>query len=237
MSKWDDLKTLFLKEHEESGIGPRDFCESHGLNYATARRYIKLPQTNLKKQPKARERKTKEGKQKPGVKPGTRNRHLVTHGGYTKYFENEVNQLVEATTLEDELSLCRARIHMVMKAMEGINKKLEDPDTDVDTAARFYESLFKAESALDRNITRVESIIKTLSNLETDSLARGKLIAETSRISQQTKALVHATKRGKHQAEIAEHEATKARKEAGGTSKLDNFIDSRTDGLDQVVSE
>jgi hypothetical protein len=97
--------------------------------------------------------------------------------------------------------------------------------------------MFKAENALDRNITRAESITKTLSSIKTDSLARGKLVAETARIAQQTKSLVHATKRGKHQAEIAEHEAAKARKEAGGTSKLDDFIDKRTGGLDTVVSQ
>lgn len=237
MSKWDDLSELFLNEHELTGIGPRDFCESNGINYATARRYIKLPKANLKNTPKAKERKTKDGKQKPGVKPGSRNLHLVKHGGYTKYFNNDVNELVEATTLEDELDLCRARIHMVMDAIEGIQKLLDNPETDNDAKTRLYESLFKAEMSLDRNVCRAESITKTLSSIKTDSLARGKLIAETSRITQQTKALVHSTKRGKHQADIAEHEAVKARKEAGGTSKLDDFIDKRTGGLDTVVSQ
>ncbi len=237
MSKWDDLSALFLKEHAETGIGPREFCESNSINYATARRYIKLPQANLKKPPKAKERKTKEGRQKPGVKPGSRNLHLAKHGGYTKYFNNDINELVEATSLEDELDLCRARIHLVMDAIHGIQKLLDDPDTNNEARTRLYESMFKAENALDRNVQRVESIIKTLSSLETDTLARGKLIAETSRIKQQTQALVNATKRGKYQAEISEHEAAKARKEAGGTSKLDDFIDKRTGGLDTVVSQ
>lgn len=235
MSKWADLNELFLKEHAEKGIGPLEFCESNGLNYATARRYIKLPQANLKNAPK--QRKTKDGKKRPGVKPGTRNRSIVKHGGYSKYFENNINQLVEGTTLDDELDLCRARIHMVMDAIEGIQKLLDNPETDNDAKTRLYESLFKAEMSLDRNVCRAESITKTLSSIKTDSLARGKLIAETSRITQQTKALVHSTKRGKHQADIAEHEAVKARKEAGGTSKLDDFIDKRTGGLDTVVSQ
>lgn len=232
MSKWDDLRTLFEAEHKERGLSVKEFCDEQGINYDTARRHIKMPRAKLKKAP---ETSDKNNKSKPGVKPGTQN--ALKHGGYTKYFKDHTNALVKATTLDDELDLCRARIHTVLEALEGINNHLEAPDIDADTAARLYESLFKAENALDRNVARVESIVKTLSSLQIDSLARGKLIAETNRIEQAAKALVHATKRGKHQAEIAEHEATKARKEAGGTSKLDDFIDKRTSGLDAVVSE
>ena len=235
MSKWDEYKALFLEEHKEFGFTPRQFCEKHGLKYATARRYIKLPQANLKSE--AKEPKEPKAAKKPGVKAGTQNTHLVKHGGYTKYFKNDLNQLVDGTTLDDELDLCRARIHLVMKAMEGISQALDSPDKDTITTASLYESLFKAENALDRNVSRVESIVRTLSTLETDTLARAKIKAETARITQQTKALIHVTKRGKHQAEIAQHEAVKAAKEAGGTSKLDDFIDRRVAGLDQVVSE
>lgn len=224
MSKWSDLNELFQKEHSETRISLRDFCDNNKLNYSTARKHIRTSRAAPRKA-------VKDEGQRLTRAPNFR------HGGYSKYFKGDVNELVEATTLEDELDLCRARIHMVMDAIQGIQKLLDDPDTDNEARARLYESLFKAEVSLDRNIIRAESITKTLSSLETDSLSRGKLIAETTRIKQQTQALVHATKRGKHQAEIAEHEAAKARKEAGGTSKLDDFIDKRTGGLDQVVSE
>lgn len=224
MSKWSDLNELFQKEHSETRISLRDFCDNNKLNYSTARKHIRTSRAAPRKA-------VKDEGQRLTRAPNFR------HGGYSKYFKGDVNELVEATTLEDELDLCRARIHMVMDAIQGIQKLLDDPDTDNEARARLYESLFKAEVSLDRNIIRAESITKTLSSLETDSLSRGKLIAETTRIKQQTQALVHATKRGKHQAEIAEHEAAKARKEAGGTSKLDDFIDKRTGGLDTVVSQ
>ena len=224
MSKWSDLNELFQKEHSETKISLRDFCDNNKLNYSTARKHIRTSRAAPRKIV------SDEG-QKLTRAPNFR------HGGYSKYFNDGVNGLVEATTLDDELDLCRARIHMVMDAIEGIQKLLDDPETDSDAKTRLYESLFKAEMSLDRNVCRAESITKTLSSIKTDSLARGKLIAETSRITQQTKALVHSTKRGKHQADIAEHEAAKARKEAGGTSKLDDFIDKRTGGLDTVVSQ
>ncbi|AGB78449.1 phage terminase, small subunit [Enterobacteriaceae bacterium strain FGI 57] len=45
MSKpdWGELQKRFLSEHAKSGVSPKDWCEAQGLNYATARRYIKKP--------------------------------------------------------------------------------------------------------------------------------------------------------------------------------------------------
>ncbi|WP_108477992.1 terminase small subunit [Providencia alcalifaciens] len=40
---WGTLQQQFLTEHAKSGISPKEFCEDQGLNYATARRYIKRP--------------------------------------------------------------------------------------------------------------------------------------------------------------------------------------------------
>lgn len=224
MSKWKDLNELFQKQHAETKISLREFCDNQGLSYSTARKHIKTSRTAPRKVVKDEGPKQKRA---PNFK----------HGGYSKYFKGGVNELVEATTLEDELALCRSRIHMVLEAVEGIQQLLEDKDADAAARASLYESLFKAEVSLERNIARAESITKTLSSVKTDSLTRGKISVEIARIEQQTKALVNATKRGKYQAEIAEHEAIKARKEAGGTSKLDDFIDKRTGGLDKVVSQ
>lgn len=38
---WGELQKRFLSEHAASGISPKEWCEAHKLNYATARRYIK----------------------------------------------------------------------------------------------------------------------------------------------------------------------------------------------------
>lgn len=32
----------FLSEHAKTGISPRDWCEAQGLNYSSAKRYIKV---------------------------------------------------------------------------------------------------------------------------------------------------------------------------------------------------
>ncbi|WP_323086160.1 terminase small subunit [Providencia alcalifaciens] len=39
---WGTLQQQFLTAHAESGISPKEWCEDQGLNYATARRYIKI---------------------------------------------------------------------------------------------------------------------------------------------------------------------------------------------------
>ncbi len=40
---WGALQQRFLYDHAVTGVSPKDWCEAQGLNYATARRYIKKP--------------------------------------------------------------------------------------------------------------------------------------------------------------------------------------------------
>ncbi|HFT7677534.1 MULTISPECIES: terminase small subunit [Citrobacter] len=39
---WGDIQKRFLSEHAKTGISPRDWCEAQGLNYSSAKRYIKV---------------------------------------------------------------------------------------------------------------------------------------------------------------------------------------------------
>ncbi|MDM2860711.1 hypothetical protein OGY14_00670 [Citrobacter sp. Cpo073] len=39
---WGALQHQFLAEHAKTGISPKDWCEAQGLNYASAKRYIKV---------------------------------------------------------------------------------------------------------------------------------------------------------------------------------------------------
>ena len=40
---WSELQQRFLSEYAATGVSPKEWCETQGLNYATARRYIKKP--------------------------------------------------------------------------------------------------------------------------------------------------------------------------------------------------
>lgn len=43
---WGALQNQFLTEHAKTKISPKAWCEAKGLNYTSARRYIKLPAQN-----------------------------------------------------------------------------------------------------------------------------------------------------------------------------------------------
>lgn len=45
---WGELQKQFLAEHAYSGVSPKEWCEAQGLNYATAKRYIKIANSQKK---------------------------------------------------------------------------------------------------------------------------------------------------------------------------------------------
>lgn len=48
---WGALQQEYIAEYTRSGISPVAWCEARGLNYATARRYIKkTPKSDVAKQ-------------------------------------------------------------------------------------------------------------------------------------------------------------------------------------------
>jgi len=48
---WKRLQHRFLLEHTETGISPKEWCKAQGLNYASARRYIKKPSAQSAQKP------------------------------------------------------------------------------------------------------------------------------------------------------------------------------------------
>ena len=48
---WGELQQRFLSEHATTGVSPKDWCEAQGLNYATARRYIKKTSAQTAQKP------------------------------------------------------------------------------------------------------------------------------------------------------------------------------------------
>ncbi|MEP6457342.1 hypothetical protein [Citrobacter freundii] len=50
---WGALQDQFLAEHAKTGISPKDWCQAQGLNYASAKRYIKVTSYGAKSQKEA----------------------------------------------------------------------------------------------------------------------------------------------------------------------------------------
>lgn len=225
---WEQLQAEFLVAHEATNISAKDWCEAQGLNYSSARRYIKPTRT------KAKIKLKNKIKEQPKTlietkAPKLKNVGALKHGGYSKYFNKDITTLVDGTDLTDELELCRSRIHLVICTIEEIQRRLDSktdkPSTEV--ASSLFESLLKADIALDRNIARVESITKTLSSIKIDSLQQHKIAADTKRSVEITKATVINAKKSIAQTELVELQVKQARKEAGGTSKIDEYIDKK----------
>lgn len=53
---WGELQQRFLSDHAATGVSPKDWCEAQGLNYATARRYIKKPSAQIAQKPAQKEK-------------------------------------------------------------------------------------------------------------------------------------------------------------------------------------
>lgn len=70
MSKpdWGSLQQKFIAEYSRTGISPAAWCEANGLNYATARRYIKKP-------PKTAQSELRNSAQKTAQKDGAQTAH------------------------------------------------------------------------------------------------------------------------------------------------------------------
>ncbi|WNJ80597.1 hypothetical protein RJE46_04990 [Cedecea neteri] len=75
---WGALQHQFLAEHAKTGISPKDWCQAQGLNYASAKRYIKVTSYGAKsqKEPAKKNANSQKGKgeavQSERVKKSTR---------------------------------------------------------------------------------------------------------------------------------------------------------------------
>ncbi|WP_275216473.1 hypothetical protein [Citrobacter freundii] len=70
---WGALQDQFLAEHAKTGISPKDWCEAQGLNYSTAKRYIKIANGSANSQKKIANKtansQPKKGDKARGSKP------------------------------------------------------------------------------------------------------------------------------------------------------------------------
>ncbi|MDN0109588.1 terminase [Yersinia mollaretii] len=252
---WEALQTAFLADNADTGITAQQWCEQHGLNYQSARRYIK-PRAAQSAQKKPRrtahnaqsdttaqqcansddvqqeEQKLSTGvdddrdpESEPDEKPNSGrsgngqftkgNRHSEgnagnpnpvgaftsgnqaarKHGAYARYLNaDDLFEAAADSDLHDELISTRARALSVTKTMRKIHEDLAAAES-VEARIELYDKLLKAESALDRNIGRIESIENSLSKLKLDAINGPRLKADTYRIKAATSKLEAETQK------------------------------------------
>ncbi|HHH1657056.1 TPA: terminase [Yersinia enterocolitica] len=252
---WEALQAAFLADNAVTGITAQQWCEQHGLNYQSARRYIKPraaqsaqkkprrtahnAQSDATAQQYANSDDAEEEEQKlssdtdddrdpesePTEKPNSGrsgngqftkgNRHSEgnagnpnpvgaftpgnqaarKHGAYARYLNaDDLFEAAADSDLHDELIFTRARALSVTKTMRKIHEDLVAAES-VDARIELYDKLLKAESALDRNIGRIESIENSLSKLKLDAINGPRLKADTYRIKAATSKLEAETQK------------------------------------------
>ncbi|HHH1924201.1 TPA: terminase [Yersinia enterocolitica] len=252
---WEALQAAFMADNADTGITAQQWCEQHGLNYQSARRYIKPraaqsaqkkprrtahnAQSDITAQQCANSDDDKEEEQElsshtnddsdpepePSEKPNSGrsgsgrftkgNRHSEgnagnpnpvgaftpgnqaarKHGAYARYLNaDDLFEAAEGSDLHDELIFTRARALSVTKTMRKIHEDLVAAES-VEARIELYDKLLKAESALDRNIGRIESIENSLSKLRLDAVNVPRLAADTYRIKAATAKLKAETEK------------------------------------------
>ena len=169
---WEKLQLKFWFEHSQTGISAKGWCNKYQLNYATARRYIKVRTVKesvilqVESNPIV---KARTAPKRRGPPYGSQN--ALKHGGYSKYFYNNFEQRVEAINDEHELLLCRNRIHLVLLNMREIQQELEKK-LCIDIIIKLYDSLLRADLAIEKNVARIEAVTKKTSSRRFDDLGK-----------------------------------------------------------------
>ena len=206
---WGDLQKRFLSEHAKTGISPRDWCEAQGLNYSSAKRYIKIANGSANSQKKsanktANSQKEKVAKSKPPAglvdncevakpsnspetkrahynsRPG--NQNALKHGGYGRrmLLSDAITEDAQALTLDDELFWLRAAN---LTAAENIGRwQTELEIADGDTANNLHELISSAQKAMHRNTARIESLEFTKASIEHRLASTDKVSLEADRL-------------------------------------------------------
>lgn len=192
---WGALQDQFLAEHAKTSISPKDWCEAQGLNYASAKRYIKITnygansqkvvaKKSANSQKEKRPDKTSNGKSpenSQGAKPENRgkggvrnhppfqkgNQHALKHGGYGRrmLLSDAVTEDAQMLTLDDELFWLRAAN---LTAAENIGRW----QSEIETAASdeeekdFHDLISSAQKAMHRNTARIESLEYTKASID-----------------------------------------------------------------------
>lgn len=206
---WGELQQRFLSEHAATGISPKEWCEAQGLNYSTAKRYIKIANGSANSQKKsanktANSQKEKVAKSKPPAglvdncevakpsnspetkrahynsRPG--NQNALKHGGYGRrmLLSDAITEDAKLLTLDDELFWLRAAN---LTAAENIGRwQAELELADDDKAKELHSLISSAEKAMHRNTARIESLEFTKASIEHRLASTDKVSLEADRL-------------------------------------------------------
>ncbi|AHM28384.1 hypothetical protein [Escherichia coli] len=224
---WGALQHQFLAEHAKTGISPKDWCAAQGLNYSSAKRYIKVTTYGANSQKKSANKSANSQKEKGGVsKNGEVKKHQPDTGAHSK--SPETKPIRGSRTAPPTNAFQPGNQNALKHGGYGRRMLLSDAITEDAQMLTLDDELFWLRAA---SLTAAENIGRWQTELETAASEQAKDLHDL--ISQAQKAMHRNTARIESleytKAAIIKQRVDAAYREAA-TEKVELEIDVLKDG-------
>ncbi|MDY8477303.1 hypothetical protein UYO16_08970 [Escherichia coli] len=224
---WGALQHQFLAEHAKTGISPKDWCAAQGLNYSSAKRYIKVTTYGANSQKKSANKSANSQKEKGGVsKNGEVKKNQPDTGAHSK--SPETKPIRGSRTAPPTNAFQPGNQNALKHGGYGRRMLLSDAITEDAQMITLDDELFWLRAA---NLTAAENIGRWQTELETAASEQAKDLHDL--ISQAQKAMHRNTARIESleytKAAIIKQRVDAAYREAA-TEKVELEIDVLKDG-------
>ncbi|MDU0017889.1 hypothetical protein RUW58_06915 [Klebsiella pneumoniae] len=224
---WGALQHQFLAEHAKTGISPKDWCAAQGLNYSSAKRYIKVTTYGANSQKKSANKPANSQKEKGGAsKNGKVKKNLPDTGSRSK--SPETKPIRGSRTAPPTNAFQPGNQNALKHGGYGRRMLLSDAITEDAQMLTLDDELFWLRAA---SLTAAENIGRWQTELETAASEQAKDLHDL--ISQAQKAMHRNTARIESleytKAAIIKQRVDAAYREAA-TEKVELEIDVLKDG-------
>ncbi|MDH4886716.1 hypothetical protein [Escherichia coli] len=224
---WGALQHQFLAEHAKTGISPKDWCAAQGLNYSSAKRYIKVTTYGANSQKKSANKSANSQKEKGGAnKNGKVKKNQPDTGARSKY--PETKPIRGSRTAPPTNAFQPGNQNALKHGGYGRRMLLSDAITEDAQMLTLDDELFWLRAA---SLTAAENIGRWQTELETAASEQAKDLHDL--ISQAQKAMHRNTARIESleytKAAIIKQRVDAAYREAA-TEKVELEIDVLKDG-------
>lgn len=224
---WGALQHQFLAEHAKTGISPRDWCAAQGLNYSSAKRYIKVTTYGANSQKKSANKSANSQKEKGGAnKNGKVKKNQPDTGARSK--SPETKPIRGSRTAPPTNAFQPGNQNALKHGGYGRRMLLSDAITEDAQMLTLDDELFWLRAA---SLTAAENIGRWQTELETADSEQAKDLHDL--ISQAQKAMHRNTARIESleytKAAIIKQRVDAAYREAA-TEKVELEIDVLKDG-------
>ncbi|HAO9067053.1 TPA: hypothetical protein IRL78_000081 [Escherichia coli] len=224
---WGALQHQFLAEHAKTGISPKDWCAAQGLNYSSAKRYIKVTTYGANSQKKSANKSANSQKEKGEVsKNGKVKKNQPDTGAHSK--SPETKPIRGSRTAPPTNAFQPGNQNALKHGGYGRRMLLSDAITEDAQMLTLDDELFWLRAA---SLTAAENIGRWQTELETANSEQAKDLHDL--ISQAQKAMHRNTARIESleytKAAIIKQRVDAAYREAA-TEKVELEIDVLKDG-------